>query len=144
MPEGVRGVIQDLDVVEVFNPDWEQGQSSSLKAGLRSLPPETGSAVFLLSDMPQVPVELIQALVKLHSQTLLPLAAPRVAGQRANPVLFDRSAFPALFDLQGDRGGRQLFSAPDRFPVAWVPWDDPSILLDVDTPEDYARLLELE
>jgi molybdenum cofactor cytidylyltransferase len=144
MRDAVQAATQDLDVIQVYNPDWEQGQSTSVKAGLGTLPVETGGAVFLLADMPQVSVELIRALVKEHAQTLHPLVAPRVAGQRANPVLFDRSAFPALFDLQGDWGGRVLFNAPDRFPVAWVPWDDPAVLLDVDTPEDYARLLELE
>jgi molybdenum cofactor cytidylyltransferase len=144
MREAVQAATQDLDVIQVYNPDWEQGQSTSVKAGLQALPTETGGAIFLLADMPQVPVELIRALVKQHAQTLHPLVAPSVAGQRANPVLFDRSAFPALFELQGDRGGRVLFNAPDRFPVTWVSWDDPAILLDVDTPEDYARLLELE
>jgi molybdenum cofactor cytidylyltransferase len=144
MQDAVQGAIQDLDVIQVYNADWEQGQSTSLKAGLRALPAETGAAIFLLADMPQVPVGLIRALVKRHSQTLHPLVAPTVAGRRANPVLFDQSAFPALFELQGDRGGRVLFDAPDRFPVAWVPWDDPVILLDVDTPEDYARLLEAD
>jgi CTP:molybdopterin cytidylyltransferase MocA len=33
-----------------------------------------------------------------------------------------------------------LFS---KFPIHWVPWHDPAPLLDVDTPEDYQRLLEL-
>jgi molybdenum cofactor cytidylyltransferase len=144
MREEVQAATQDLDVIQVYNPEWEQGQSTSVKAGLRALPAGTGAAIFLLADMPQVPVDLIHALVQQHAQTLRPLVAPKVSGQRANPVLFDRSAFPALFDLQGDRGGRVLFADPDRFPVAWVPWDDPAVLLDVDTPEDYARLLALE
>jgi molybdenum cofactor cytidylyltransferase len=64
-----------------------------------------------------------------------------IDGRRANPVLFDRVTFPDLMSLQGDAGGRQVFA---HYPVAYVPWLDASLLLDVDTREDYARLLQSE
>jgi molybdenum cofactor cytidylyltransferase len=63
-----------------------------------------------------------------------------IGGRRANPVLFDRAAFQALMGITGDSGGRQVFS---QFPVKWLEWNDTSLLLDVDTPEDYERLLNL-
>jgi CTP:molybdopterin cytidylyltransferase MocA len=53
--------------------------------------------------------------------------------------LFDRRTFPELLGLSGDQGGRVLFS---RYPARWVPWHDPAVLQDIDTPEDYQRLLE--
>jgi molybdenum cofactor cytidylyltransferase len=136
----VGAVLQGLPLTEVFNPDWEGGQSTSLVAGLRTLPMHAGAAIFLLSDQPQVPVDLLRSLVASHSLTLAPIVAPLVDGHRSNPVLFDRQVFPALSSLSGDVGGRAIFS---RFPVAWVPWHDASILLDVDTPADYQALLEL-
>jgi len=43
--------------------------------------------------------------------------------------------------LHGDAGGRLIFS---RSPAAYVPWPDPSLLLDVDTLEDYQQLLSSE
>jgi CTP:molybdopterin cytidylyltransferase MocA len=46
--------------------------------------------------------------------------------------------------LEGDTGGRVLFSEGSRFKVEWVDWDDANLLLDVDTPGDYQRLLGLE
>ena len=64
--------------------------------------------------------------------------APMIDGKRANPVLFDRSAFEALSLITGDAGGRQVFS---RFAVSWLEWNDTDLLLDVDTPQDYQRLL---
>jgi molybdenum cofactor cytidylyltransferase len=64
-----------------------------------------------------------------------------VDGQRANPTLFDRRTFPGLMALQGDVGGRALFS---KYTITWVPWHDPSLLLDVDTPEDYQKLLDMD
>jgi molybdenum cofactor cytidylyltransferase len=125
----------------VYNPDWQAGQSTSIHAGLAHLPPETGAAVFLLADQPQAPAELVRSLVEIHASGLHPIVVPQADGQRSNPVLFDRITFPDLQALQGDVGGRVLFS---KFPIAWLPWHDPSILLDVDTPRDYERLLTLE
>jgi hypothetical protein len=49
------------------------------------------------------------------------------------------SVFPDLMSLQGDAGGRLVFS---RYPVTYIPWNDPRLLLDVDTLEDYERLLK--
>lgn len=138
----IRQALADLPVRLVENPAWAAGQSSSLQAGLKALPPETGAAVFLLADQPQIPAALVDALLEQHARTLAPLVAPRIGGRRANPVLIDRMVFPALHQLSGDTGARPLFADPDRFPVTWVEWDDPGLLLDVDTPEDYRRLLE--
>jgi molybdenum cofactor cytidylyltransferase len=136
----VQAALEGLNVCLVHNPDWAEGQSSSVKAGLRCLPEGTGAAMFLLADQPQTPARLVRSLVELHSRTLAPLAAPQIQGQRANPVLFDKAVFPDLLKLSGDIGGRVLFS---HYPVAWLPWHDLASTLDVDTPEDYQRLLEL-
>lgn len=137
----VEAALDGLDVRIANNPNWENGQASSVQAGLRLLSPETGAAVFLLSDQPQVPPTLVRALIEVHRHELNPILAPLVDGQRGNPVLFDRIAFPDLLDLKGDQGGRTLFS---RYPVSWLPWQDASLLLDVDTPEAYQALLELK
>jgi molybdenum cofactor cytidylyltransferase len=94
--------------------------------------------VFLLGDQPQIPPSLPNALVELHARTLAPIVAPIVDGQRANPVLFDRVTFNDLLNLSGDMGGRALFS---RYAVTWLEWHEPSVLRDIDTPEDYQSLL---
>lgn len=132
-----------LSVMVVHNPDWEQGQSTSIQVGLRRLLNHTGGAVFLLADQPQVPIDLIRTLVETHSGSLAPVVVPLVGGRRANPVLFDRVTFKDLMALRGDIGGRALFSGASQYPVSWVPWHDAGLLLDVDTPADYKRLLEL-
>jgi molybdenum cofactor cytidylyltransferase len=136
----VRAALQGLPVSFAHNPAWESGQASSVQVGVRALPVECGAALFLLSDQPQTPTDLLRTLVQAHARTLSPLVAPRVHGQRANPVLFDAALFPELLMLSGDTGGRSLFSHPQRFPVQWIDWDDPDLLLDVDTPADYRRL----
>ncbi len=137
----VKAAVEDLQVQVVDNVDWMSGQSTSVVAGIKVLPSRTGAAVFLLADQPQVSPTIIAALLEQHRQNLSPIVAPLVQGKRANPVLFDRSTFPSLLTISGDSGGRQVFS---RFKVAWLEWNDANLLLDVDTPEDYKRLLEIQ
>lgn len=135
----VRQALDGLPVILVENQDWQSGQSSSIRGGLCALPAETGGAIFLLCDQPQVPEHLLASLVEMHRQTLAPIISPQVDGKRANPVLFDRQTFVDLMDLQGDVGGRGLFS---KYRVTWVEWLDRRLAADIDTPEDYRRLLE--
>jgi len=139
--EEIRMACGGLPVLHVHNPDWQAGQSKSLQCGLRHLSDETGGAVFFLADQPQIPDALVRLLLETHAAGLQPVVAPLVDGQRSNPVLFDRDTFPDLMALQGDVGGRALFS---KYPIAWVPWHDSRILLDVDTPRDYQTFLEVD
>ncbi len=122
----------------VVNEHWREGQSSSVCAGLSALPPTVGSATFVLADQPGVTPELLNALLQRHRETLAPLVLPHWHGRRGNPVLFDRTLFPALRQIQGDQGGRAIFS---RFlpAAAWLDWPGPSIWEDIDTLADYQR-----
>ncbi len=137
----VEQAVHDLPVQIVHNPEWEMGQSSSIRTGISSLPDKCGGAVFLLSDQPQITVEVIRSLVDYHSQDLPAVLAPLVNDKRANPVLFDRETFYDLQKLYGEQGGRAIFA---KFSPTYMEWADDRLLMDVDTPEDYHRLLESE
>ena len=137
----VEAALDGLPVSIVRNDEWQSGQGLSIAAGVRGLAKNTGAAIFLLADQPQIPVEVIQALVENHTQNLPAILAPLVLNEkRANPVLFDRGTFPDLLRLTGDIGGRAIF---DKHKVEYLPWHDDALLLDVDTPEDYERLKNL-
>lgn len=137
--EEVSKEVEGMPVQVMLNSAWEEGQASSITCGMKAVPERTGAAIFLLSDQPQVPVQLIRSLVEMHQQNLAKIIAPLIDGQRGNPVLFDRDTFSNLASLKNEQGGRALFS---RFSAQWLPWHDPNLLLDVDTPEDYKRLIE--
>jgi molybdenum cofactor cytidylyltransferase len=143
----VEAAIKDLPVLVARNEDWQSGQASSIRAGLQALlrpdvEKTVGSAVFLLADQPHMTDEVIRTLIEHHTTGLYPIVAPLVMmEQRANPVLFDRVTFPDLMKLEGDIGGRAIFS---KYPVEYLPWHDDRLLLDVDKPEDYDRLIEDE
>jgi molybdenum cofactor cytidylyltransferase len=157
--EQVEIAVNDLPVIIVRNEGWQGGQSSSIQAGLRSLPPPSlrdaspksfgfgggwegvGAAIFLLADQPQITPTVLHALTEEHARTLAPIVAPLVEGKRTNPVLFDRLTFPDLMALNGDVGGRAIFS---KVPVNYLTWQDESLLSDVDTPEEYRKLINGE
>jgi molybdenum cofactor cytidylyltransferase len=137
----ISDCVKDLPVQVIENLDWNEGQSTSLRVGIKSLPKRIGGAIFLLVDQPQIPITLIRKLVSEHASTMSTIILPESGGRRANPVLFDRKTFQALTEIQGDIGGKVIFS---KFPVHPILWFDESILLDIDTPEDYQKLLELQ
>jgi molybdenum cofactor cytidylyltransferase len=148
--EQVETSVQDLGVNIIRNREWQKGQSSSIKAGISPLSQSgrgargegVGAAIFLLADQPQIGTDIIRALVERHTQGLYPVIAPLVLEEkRANPVLFDKITFPDLLKLEGDIGGRALFS---KYKVEYMPWHDDRLLLDVDQPEDYQRLIDDE
>lgn len=138
----VESALSGLPVTIVYNSEYRQGQGTSIREGVMSLPGKVGSAIFLLADQPQIPAEVIRALVESHGREMQAILAPLVLEERrANPVLFDRDTFPDLLQLKGDVGGRAIFN---RHQVEYLPWHDDILLLDVDNPLDYARLKELE
>jgi molybdenum cofactor cytidylyltransferase len=137
----VRSAVADRDVSIIHVPDWQDGQSRSVKAGLAALAPRStlhaqpGCVLFLLADQPGVSPELLSALIRRHRETLAPIVAPRHGGHRGNPVLFDRATFPEFAHLEGDIGARPIIQA-HRDKIAWVDWPTPEILQDIDTPAD--------
>jgi molybdenum cofactor cytidylyltransferase len=137
----IRKALSDLPVELVENPDWQEGQGTSVQLGTQAVSARCGGIVFMLADQPQIPSPLLHALLGTHAQKLCPIIGPMIDGKRANPVLFDQVTFKDLSTLSGEVGGRKLFS---KFGVEWIPWYDHAALLDVDTPEDYTRLQELK
>jgi len=135
----VAAAVDDLPVVCIHNPEWAQGQSTSMQAGLRALPDKWDSAMFLLSDQPHISTLLIRQILEKYAEKRAPITAPMIRGQRGNPVLFARETFNALMQVQGDQGGRAVFN---EFKVDWVPWIDDRLLLDVDRGGDEQRLFE--
>jgi molybdenum cofactor cytidylyltransferase len=136
--DACRAALGRRPVQVVVNPDWAQGQSTSVRAGLAALPDNVSGALFPLVDQPGVSPAVFNALIERHQATLAPVVWPEHEGRRGNPVLFDRNAFPYLMRLTGDSGGRPVLQAFARH-AERVPVPDPGVLLDIDTPDDYAR-----
>ncbi len=135
----VAAALRGLPVILAHNPEWPAGLSTSVRVGVNALAPFTGAAVFLPADQPRVSAAVIGSLTERHATTLAPIVAPIVGDRRVSPALFDRAMFPDLSGLAGDVGGGALFAT---HPVEAVVCTDDGLLLDVDTPADYRRLVD--
>jgi molybdenum cofactor cytidylyltransferase len=134
----VRAALAGLPVRFAVNPHPEAGQGSSIVVGIAALAPGTSAALIALGDQPRLPDGVIAALLRAREQTGQAVVAPVYRGVQGTPVLFGAETFGELAALDGDTGARSVVQAhPGR--VARVAIDAP-MPLDVDTPEDYARL----
>lgn len=136
-----RRELEGLDVREVFNPLWETGMASSIRAGVEALTsstdPDADAAVLLLCDQPHVAADVISRLVEARRATGSPLVASAYGGGFGAPALFGRALFAELTRLEGAAGAKQVIQ---RHAAAahFLPF--PSGEVDVDTPDDYSRL----
>jgi len=134
-PERVQAALRDLDLRIVHNPDFADGLSTSLKAGLSALPDDVDGALVLLADMPRVDATLIDKLIGAFDPARGALVVvPTFEGKRGNPVLWSRRFFADLMTLQGDVGARHLIGGYGEA-VAEVPVGGNGVLTDVDTPD---------
>jgi molybdenum cofactor cytidylyltransferase len=141
----VEASLEGLNVRLVHNPNFAEGLSTSVKAGLAVVPEAVDGVIVCLGDMPQVTAALIDKLVTAFDPERGALVVvPVIDGKRGNPVVWSRRFFPELAALEGDVGARHLIG---RYPeaVAEVPLTDTAALIDVDTPEALKKLkAELE
>jgi nicotine blue oxidoreductase len=133
----LREVCERYGVRTVANEEWEQGQSTSVLAGLRACGGE--AAVVLLGDQPFIGAEAVGRLVAAFAKGAK-VAVATYGGKRRNPVLFSREVWPLLeAELAGDEGARSVLR---RHPglVVEVPCEGVGDPTDVDTREDLRRL----
>jgi molybdenum cofactor cytidylyltransferase len=128
----IAAALEGLPVSFHHAPDFADGMSASLKAGIAAVPADCGAVLICLGDMPFVRAGTFDRLAESHAgQAAL---FPTYQGQRGNPVLLARSLFADIQHLSGDEGARKLLKAiPDR--VGEVAVDDPGTLRDVDRPD---------
>lgn len=121
----------------VVNPDYEEGQSTSLSTGLAAADPASDAAVVLLADQPGIAAAHVRLLVEAFRANPAPILRLRFR-DGPGPALLSRAVWAEASRLEGDTGARVLITArPDR--VREVPVDE-ELPPDLDTPEDAAAL----
>jgi molybdenum cofactor cytidylyltransferase len=132
----VRTAIPCVQYIE--NPDADAGQLSSLLAGLEAID-RTGVRGFLMIpvDVPLVSSRTVAALLAAFDETSGPIVRPVHRGRHGHPVIFARALFDELRRADPSIGARAVVRG---HAAAGVDVDDPGVLMDVDTPEDYERM----
>jgi len=139
--QAVRDVVSldGADLVTV--DDFGTGCSASLRVALRRVHPRAAGIVLMLGDQPRVDPATVRRMVQ-HGR-VAPAAAMMVCRYTdgiGHPFWFSRAVFGELSQLHGDKGVWKLVQS-GRYPVRELAVDGP-VPLDVDTWDDYRRLLE--
>lgn len=133
--EAVEGLLDGMAVRMVHNPDYAQGLSTSLRAGIEALPPGTDAVIVCLGDMPEVDTETLDRLIGAFDPAAgRTIVVPTHNGKRGNPVLWSNAYFAAMARLEGDVGARHLIGE-HKDAVVEVPMAEGGSLVDIDTPE---------
>ena len=134
----------DLSATFVENADYEQGQLSSLLAGLRVVDrPGVVATLVTLVDVPLVSVSTVRAVVERYLATHAPIVRPVRGGDHGHPVLIDRSLFDPLRHADPRRGAKEIVRA-HASSIGDVEVDDDGAFTDIDTPVEYERLRVIE
>ena len=135
----VRRELEDLAVAVVENRDWQSGMSTSIRAGLEELLSRDHfeSVIIMLCDQPFVTATVLNELVATQRTTGKQIVASTYGTTRGVPALFTRDLFAELGSLTADEGARRIIAShPDD--VATIAF--PQGAIDVDTPQDHARI----
>ncbi|MCY6353787.1 molybdenum cofactor cytidylyltransferase [Clostridium sp. ZS2-4] len=127
-----------LTVIE--NKKADRGISESIKLGVISAD-ECDGYMFFTADQPLLNVDIINKLLQSFYQDKSHIIVPHYAGRRGSPVIFPEKFKQDLMHLEGDIGGKIIINKYFE-QVRFVEIDDEKNLFDVDTQEDYKKILE--
>ncbi|MDQ3283175.1 MAG: nucleotidyltransferase family protein [Acidobacteriota bacterium] len=133
-----RQELEGLHVREAINRDWESGMASSIRSGIEAAR-DCDAAVLMLCDQPRVDAHVIAQLIAAFRENDAPIVASSYGGSFGVPALFSSVLFDELTQLHGAAGAKQIIAKQiaDAKLIAFAGGET-----DVDTPEDFQRLLE--
>jgi molybdenum cofactor cytidylyltransferase len=142
----MRQRISDLQVDLVTNPDYKQGQLSSLAAAIRSI--ETGNdaervdgILVHLVDHPYINAALVNLMIERFYETKKLIVVPRYENRRGHPVIFSKALFGELLATPLDQGAKAVVHA-HRDDTLEIVTNDEGAIIDIDTPEEYRTHVE--
>ncbi len=119
----------------IVNPDYAEGKTTSIKAGIRAAP--TATAYILLAvDQPR-PVAVLQALIDAHLKNRALISVPSYHGKHGHPPMFDASLAKELLASSEEKQGIKEVVERHREALQEVPLSDPIVTTNLNTLADY-------
>ena len=136
---GLAGEVQRHGGTLVLNDDPDRGQLSSITVGLDAAEAAGAEGIMVLPvDVPLLSTAVLTLLLRAVDEEHVAIARTTCRGRHGHPVLFTRQVFAELLAADPATGAREVVRAdPSR--VKNIEVDDPGVLFDVDTPDDYRR-----
>jgi molybdenum cofactor cytidylyltransferase len=140
--EAIRAEARPRSGVRIVdNPDYEQGQLTSLLAGLRAIDAARATAALVtLIDVPLVSAATVRTLIAVQREHGAPIVRPVSNGRHGHPVIFGRELFAELERADPAQGAKPVVRAHAATMIE-VPIEDEGAFTDIDTPEDYERFI---
>ncbi len=133
-------VISGYPVIHCYNDAYKTGMLSSVKCGFAHLPDECLAALVFPGDQPMIGAKDINILVSAWRESGIGIVVPTFRGRRGHPLLIDRKYRKEIMTLDESEGLRAL--AMKHPGDLWeIETDNPLILKDIDTEEDYRNEL---
>ncbi len=134
--EKIQQTIGQKPVQFCHNKRHEQGMLSSVICGIRALPPDAVTALIFLGDQPGISPAVTNTVIDAYNEELYGIVIPVYNYRRGHPLLVDMKYRKEVESLDLEEGLRSL---RHHFPedVLEVEVDEPGILVDIDTREDY-------
>ncbi|MEP7198948.1 MAG: nucleotidyltransferase family protein [Chloroflexota bacterium] len=125
----------------IVNPHYRDGMLSSIQFGVASLAADVRAAFIVLCDQPQMKATTVTILRSAFEQAGNGIVVPSHQMRRGHPLLLDVRKYRAeILAIDGAPGLQTILrDHPDD--ILHVPFDDDSVLADVDTKEDYQRAI---
>ena len=140
--EIIQGATNLAAVRVVVNHEYHRGQTSSLQMGLAAAAADSPEAVILcLVDHPAITTRVMAKLIKRFESARPPVLIPTCEGRRGHPVVISQTLFSELLALSPEEPANTVIRKY-RDATQFVEVADPGILLDVDDPQTYERLVE--
>jgi molybdenum cofactor cytidylyltransferase len=134
--EMITELVEKTSFRHCFNENFKDGMLSSVKCGFRDLPVNVDAAMVFQGDQPFISPALINTLIKAYLTSDKGLVIPVYNNKRGHPLLVNckyRNNIEGLDPVNGLRELARSFSDD----VLEVPSDEPGILRDFDTYDDY-------
>lgn len=137
--EVIRAIAKLDASIVVLNPNWEQGQLSSICAGIRSLEGiETEGIVLCPVDHPLVSARLVSELIERFYEAGKSIVVPTYKGHRGHPAIFSSELFSELLAAPADKGARAVVWAHSA-DVLEVSTDEEGVVLNINDPDMLSR-----
>lgn len=137
--EIVDDLLLDLHIRIVHNHEFESGEMlSSIQCGIRALTVPTTAALIGLGDQPQVQAGTVREICKSFQDSGANIIVPSYQMRRGHPWLVARPLWDELLTMESPQSPRDFLNAHVA-EIHYVDVDDPNILADLDTPEDYRK-----
>jgi molybdenum cofactor cytidylyltransferase len=140
----IRTIAKLDESIVVLNPNWEQGQLSSICAGIRSVENlETEGIVLCPVDHPLVSARLVGDLIRQFYLNKKSVVLPTYNGRRGHPVIFSSALYAELLEAPADKGARAVVWAHSA-EVLGVPTDEEGVVLNINDPDMLRHAIETD